>query len=81
MDIKKIQKIADQAKRLLDEHGDDIKKEWKQRAPGLKDDAAQLKTIAKGDGSLTDKAKAAFEAIKDAGKPAVANPGEEAPKE
>ena len=78
MDIKK---IVGKAKDFVEEHGDDIKKEWKERAPGLKDDVAELKNIAKGDGSLTDKAKAAVEAIKDAGKPDADQPAEDVPKE
>ncbi|MBI2684262.1 MAG: hypothetical protein HYX33_02545 [Actinobacteria bacterium] len=35
---------------------------------GLKADAAELKDIATGEGSLSDKAKAAVQAIKDPGK-------------
>lgn len=35
----------------------------------LKEDAAEIKDIVQGEGSVTDKAKAAFEAIKDPGKP------------
>ena len=87
MDIKK---IVGKAKGFVEEHGDDIKKGWKERAPGLKDDVAELKSIAKGEGSLTDKAKAAVEAIKDSGKPDAdktdagtpdaGHPGEDAPK-
>ena len=73
MDIKK---IVGKAKDFVEEHGDGIKKELKERAPGLKNDVAELKSIAKGQGSLTDKAKAAVAAIKDPGKP-----GEDAPKD
>ncbi len=35
----------------------------------LKEDAKEVADIAKGEGSLTDKAKAALEAVKDPGKP------------
>jgi hypothetical protein len=35
----------------------------------LKEDAEELKDIAKGEGSLKDKAKAAGEAVKDPGRP------------
>lgn len=35
----------------------------------LKEDAEEVKDIVTGDGSITDKAKAAFEAVKDPGKP------------
>ncbi len=35
----------------------------------LKEDAAELLDIAKGDGSITDKAKDAIEAVKDPGAP------------
>ena len=83
MDIKE---IVGKAKGFVEEHGDDIKKGWKELAPGLKDDVAELKSIAKGEGSLTDKAKAAVEAIKDAGKPDAGKqdagqPGDDAPKD
>jgi len=35
----------------------------------LKEDAAEVLDIAKGDGSITDKAKDAIEAVKDPGAP------------
>ncbi len=38
-------------------------------AESLKEDAIEVADIAKGEGSLTDKAKAAFDAVKDPGKP------------
>lgn len=38
-------------------------------AESLKEDAAEVKEILTGEGSLMDKAKAAFEAIKDPGAP------------
>lgn len=38
-------------------------------ADSLKEDAAEVKDIITGEGSIADKAKAAFEAIKDPGAP------------
>ena len=61
-----ISKLTDQAKKLIDDRGG---------ADALKEDAEELKDIATGDGSLTDKGKAAVDAIKDPGAP-----GEEAAK-
>ncbi|MGD9573259.1 MAG: hypothetical protein AB7V62_15355 [Thermoleophilia bacterium] len=61
-----IDKITEQAKQIIEDRGG---------MDALKDDAMELKDIATGEGSLTDKAKAAVEAIKDAGAP-----GEETPK-
>ncbi|MGH2955340.1 MAG: hypothetical protein ACRDK9_15250, partial [Solirubrobacterales bacterium] len=55
MDLKR---IADRAKELVDKRGG---------TDSLKQDAAELKDIAGGQGSVTDKAKEAFEAIKDPG--------------
>jgi hypothetical protein len=44
-----------------------------------KEDASELQDIAKGEGSVTDKAKAAGEAIKDPGAPGPDRPtGEQA---
>ena len=60
-----IGKLTDQAKKLIDERGG---------TDALKDDAMELKDIATGEGSITDKAKAAVEAIKDPGEK-----GEDAP--
>ena len=60
-----IAKLTDQAKKLIDERGG---------TDALKEDAMELKDIATGEGSVTDKAKAAVEAIKDAGEK-----GEDAP--
>jgi hypothetical protein len=61
-----ISKLTDQAKKLIDDRGG---------VDALKEDAEELKDIATGDGSLTDKGKAAVDAIKDPGAP-----GEEAAK-
>jgi len=53
-----IGKLTDQAKKLIDDRGG---------MDSLKEDAMELKDIATGEGSLTDKAKAAVDAIKDPG--------------
>jgi hypothetical protein len=53
-----IGKLADEAKKVIDERGG---------MDALKEDAEELKDIATGEGSLTDKAKAAAEAIRDPG--------------
>ncbi len=60
MDFKK---LADKAKDTIDKRGG---------VDSLKADAEELKRVAKGKGSLTDKAKAAAAAIKEpgSGKPA-----------
>jgi hypothetical protein len=60
MDFKK---LADKAKDTIDKRGG---------VDSLKADAEELKRVAKGGGSITDKAKAAAAAIKEpgAGKPA-----------
>jgi hypothetical protein len=55
MDFKK---LADKAKETIDKRGG---------VDSLKADAEELKKVAKGDGSLTDKAKAAAAALKDPG--------------
>ena len=63
MDFKK---LADKAKDAIDKRGG---------VDSLKADAEELKKVAKGEGSLTDKAKAAAAALKDPG--AKADPGGE----
>ena len=55
MDFKK---LADKAKDTIDKRGG---------TDSLKADAEELKKVAKGDGSLADKAKAAAAALKDPG--------------
>ena len=65
MDID-IGKITDEAKKIIDDRGG---------VNALKEDAGELKDIVEGEGSATDKAKAAVEAIKDPGAP-----GEDPPK-
>ena len=59
-------RLTDQAKKIVDKRGG---------TGALKEDADELKDIARGKGSVKDKAKAAGEAIKDPGAP-----GEEKPK-
>ena len=51
-------KLADEIKHAVDERGG---------VDSLKEDAEELKDIATGKGSVTDKAKEAVEAIKDPG--------------
>jgi hypothetical protein len=53
-----IRRIADKAKELVAKRGG---------TDSLKEDAAELKGIATGQGSLSDKAKAAVDAVKDPG--------------
>jgi hypothetical protein len=53
-----LRRITDQAKKLVEKRGG---------TDALKEDAEELKDIAKGEGSLKDKAKAAGEAIKEPG--------------
>jgi hypothetical protein len=60
MDLKK---LADKAKKTIDDRGG---------MDSLKADAEELKKVAKGEGSLKDKAKQAAKAIKEPG----AKPGE-----
>lgn len=55
MDFKK---LANKAKKTIDERGG---------MDSLKADAEELKRVAKGKGSLSDKAKAAAQAIKEPG--------------
>jgi hypothetical protein len=55
MDFKR---LSQQAKRLIDKRGG---------SKSLKEDADELRDIARGQGSLSDKAKAAADAIKEPG--------------
>jgi hypothetical protein len=55
MDFKK---LANKAKETIDKRGG---------VDSLKADAEELKKVAKGSGSMTDKAKAAAQALKDPG--------------
>jgi hypothetical protein len=58
-----IGKITDEAKKIVEERGG---------VDALKKDAEELKDIVEGEGSVTDKAKAAVEAIRDPGAPGEA---------
>jgi hypothetical protein len=53
-----LRRLTDQAKKVIDKRGG---------TESLKEDADELKDIARGKGSLKDKAKAAGEALKDPG--------------
>ena len=64
MDFKR---LSQQAKRLIDRRGG---------SKSLKEDADELRDIARGEGSLSDKAKAAADAIKD---PGAKEPGAKEP--
>jgi hypothetical protein len=55
-----LSRLTRKAKELVDKRGG---------TQSLKEDAAELKDIAQGRGSMGDKAKEAFEAIKDPGAP------------
>ncbi|HST68203.1 MAG TPA: hypothetical protein VLI94_00930 [Solirubrobacterales bacterium] len=63
-----LKKLADKAKKTIDDRGG---------IESLKADAEELKKVAKGKGSLKDKAKQAAQAIKDPG--AKAGDGEMKP--
>jgi hypothetical protein len=58
VNFRSLKKVADKAKQQVDKRGG---------TDALKEDADELKGIAKGKGSLKDKAKAAGKAIKDPG--------------
>jgi hypothetical protein len=58
VNFRNVKKLADKAKEQVDRRGG---------TGALKEDAEELKSIAKGKGSLKDKAKAAGEAVKDPG--------------
>jgi hypothetical protein len=57
MDFKR---LSEQVKRLVDRRGG---------TKALKEDADELRDIARGEGSVSDKAKAAADALKDPGAP------------
>jgi hypothetical protein len=63
-------KLSDRAKALVERRGG---------TDSLKEDAAELKDIATGKGSLSDKAKAAAEALKEPGASGTAAEGEPTP--
>ena len=56
--FRNVKRIADKAKDQVEKRGG---------SDALKGDAAELKSIAKGEGSIQDKAKAAGKALKDPG--------------
>jgi hypothetical protein len=56
--FRNVRRIADKAKDQVEKRGG---------GDALKEDADELKGIAKGEGSLKDKAKAAGKALKDPG--------------
>jgi hypothetical protein len=56
--FRNVRKIADKAKDQVEKRGG---------SDALKGDAEELKSIAKGKGSIKDKAKAAGKALKDPG--------------
>jgi hypothetical protein len=65
-------RLTDQAKKVVDKRGG---------MDSLKEDASELRDIAKGKGSLKDKAKAAGNAVKDPGAKGPEHPhGEHAHK-
>ena len=57
--FRNVKKIADKAKDQVEKRGG---------SDAVKEDAGELKGIAKGKGSLKDKAKAAGKALKEPGK-------------
>jgi hypothetical protein len=67
MDFKR---LSEQAKRLINRRGG---------TKSLKEDADELRDIARGEGSLSDKAKAAAEAVKEPGAKAPDAPPPAAP--
>jgi hypothetical protein len=67
-----LRRLSDRAKKVVDKRGG---------MDSLKEDAAELRDIAKGKGSLKDKAKAAGTAVKDPGAKGPDQPGERRPAE
>jgi hypothetical protein len=70
--LNSLKKVADKAKDQVEKRGG---------TDALKEDANELKSIAKGKGSLKDKAKAAGKAIKDPGAEGKGAEGSETPKQ
>jgi hypothetical protein len=66
-----LKRLTDQAKKVIDKRGG---------VDSLKEDASELRDIAKGEGSLKDKAKAAGKAVKDPGAKGPDQPQEHAHK-
>jgi hypothetical protein len=69
VNMRKMKRIADKAKDQVEKRGG---------SDALKQDADELKSIAKGKGSLKDKAKAAAKAVKE---PGAEKTGDEQPKQ
>lgn len=59
-------RLAERAKQLVGRRGG---------SESLKEDAQELRDIARGEGSLSDKAKEAVEAVKEPGRPQAGEPG------
>jgi hypothetical protein len=66
--VVNFKRLTDQAKKVVDKRGG---------MDSLKEDASELREIAKGKGSLKDKAKAAGKAVKDPGAKGPDQPGEQ----
>jgi len=66
-----LKRLFDKAKKTVDDRGG---------VQSLKEDAEELKGVAKGKGSLVDKAKGAAAAIKDPGAPGEQPKAPEPPK-
>jgi hypothetical protein len=67
-----LRRLTDRAKKLVEKRGG---------TDALKEDAEELKDIAKGEGSLKDKAKAAADAVKEPGAPGQEGGQEKKPAE
>jgi hypothetical protein len=67
-----LRRLTDQAKKIVEKRGG---------TDALKEDADELKDIAKGKGSLKDKAKAAGDALKDPGAKGPDEPEPQKPAE
>ena len=65
------QRLSRQAKKVVDKRGG---------TASLKEDLAELKGVAKGKGSIKEKAKAAGEALKEPGTNAPKNPQDLPPR-
>ena len=66
-----LKRITDRAKDVVEKRGG---------TESLKQDAAELKRIAQGEGTIKDKAKRAADALKDPGREAKGSPGTAAPR-
>jgi hypothetical protein len=63
--MRNLGKLADQAKRIVDERGG---------VESLKEDARELRDIARGEGTAKEKARRAAAALKDPGAPGGGTP-------